>query len=84
MWNLDTNEPTMDAKRFWASIKNTPHNKFSVGEVIEFWTGYSDDIRACATIKAINGDDIYVYDDCYWFPIKDDDKRKITKQQLTA
>jgi hypothetical protein len=51
--------------------------KFKVGDVIQFMTGYNDDILAEASIKGIDGNDLYVYDDCYWFPIQDDTKRKI-------
>lgn len=57
------------------------HEKFKVGETITFFTGYNDDIRAKAAIKGIDGNDLYVYNDCYWFPIQDDDKRKIEKCQ---
>lgn len=77
LWDLDTEEAERDARAFWAKIQNTPHPKFRIGQVVEFWTGYNDDIRAKATIKAIEGNNIYVYNDCYWFPIKDDNRRKI-------
>lgn len=78
-WELDKSPACNDARKYWAEIRNTTHTRFSVGEKIEFFTGYNDDIRASATIKAINGNDIYVYNDCYWFPIQDDNKRKISK-----
>ncbi len=55
IWNLDDKEPTNDAKRFWAKIESTKHSQFSIGETIEFFTGYNDDIKASARIKAIKG-----------------------------
>lgn len=73
MWNLDEKHGTKDAARYCQNKgydKNT-HEKFKVGDVIQFMTGYNDDIPAQAKIKGINGDEIYVYNDCYWFPIKD-------------
>jgi hypothetical protein len=79
IWNLDECPACNDARRYWAKIQNTKHPKFAVGEKIEFFTGYNDDIRAVATIKAISGDELYVYSDCYWYPIKDDQRRKIRK-----
>ena len=54
------------------------HDKFTVGQQIEFFTGYNDDIRAKATIKGIDGNDLYIYEDCYWFPIQDNEKTKIS------
>jgi len=78
-WNLDQRAACNDARRYWAKIENTLHPQFAVGERIEFFTGHNDDIKASATIKAINGNDIYVYNDCYWYPIQDDQRRKITK-----
>jgi hypothetical protein len=49
------------------------HEKFFIGQEIEFWTGYNDDIRARARIKGISGNDLYVYNDCYWYPIQDNE-----------
>lgn len=60
--------------------KNT-HEKYKVGETIYFNTGLNDDIRAQAVIKGINGKDIYVYNDCYWFPIQDNDITKISRER---
>lgn len=84
LWDLDERAADNDARRYWASIKNTPHPRFKVGDVIEFWTGHNDDIRAKARIKAINDNDIYVYSDCYWFPIQDDERRKIKQHTQGA
>lgn len=53
------------------------HPKFRVGQVIQFWTGYNNDIRAQAVIKGIEGGNLYVYNDAFWFPIQDDETRKI-------
>ena len=54
------------------------HNKFKVGQIIEFWGGYNNDIRYRAEIFAFDKDgEIYVLWDCFWFPIKDETKRDI-------
>ena len=37
-------------------------------------------VVASASIKGINGNDLYVYSDCYWFPIQDDETRKIKRR----
>ena len=64
----------MEFKKF----ENSPNETvWKVGEKITFWTGYSDDIRAVATIKAIDGKDIYIFEDAYWFPIQDTKERCI-------
>lgn len=79
VWNLDDRKPSLAIK--YVSSKGfdlNTHPKFKVGDTIEFFTGTNDDIRARSTIKGLDGDDIYVYNDCYWFPIQDDNRRKIT------
>ena len=55
------------------------NDKFKVGDVIEFYTGINDHIRARAKIKGIDGVNLYVYFDSYWYPIQDDEVRKIKK-----
>ena len=55
------------------------NGKFSKGDVIEFWSGYNDDIRYRAEIAGVMGDDIYIVWSCYWSPIRDDNRRKINK-----
>ena len=54
------------------------HDRFAVGDKITFWAGYNGDIRYLSEITGIdeNGD-IFVVWDCFWFPIQDNDKRKI-------
>ena len=82
MWNLDINENgesrTSNAET-WCKRQgfSNKHPKFSVGQQISFMTGYHDHILATAKIKGIDGNDIYVYNDCYWFPIQDDQEREI-------
>ena len=78
IWDLDRNDQS-EAKRFAREkgYDQGKHEKFKVGDIITFFTGYNDDIRARARIKGIDGEDLYVYDDCYWFPIQDDHKRQI-------
>lgn len=55
------------------------NGKFSKGDVIEFWAGYNDDIRFIAEIIGFEGENIFLLWDCYWSPIKDDNRRKIEK-----
>ena len=54
------------------------HEKYSVGDKITFWAGYHDDIRYLSEIIGIdeNGD-IYVVWECFWSPIRDDNRRSI-------
>ena len=81
IWDLD--EKTLNAyqvkeymRKHGLDLGTNP--KFRVGMVINFFTGYNNDIRARARIKGINGNELYVYSDCYWYPIKDDTGRNIT------
>lgn len=54
------------------------HNKFKIGNIIEFFGGMNNDIRYRSEILGFDTDnDIYVLWDCYWFPIKDDCRREI-------
>ena len=53
--------------------------RFEVGDIITFWSGYNNDIRVRSEIMSINGDNIYVLWDCYWFPIRDDEVREVEK-----
>jgi hypothetical protein len=77
IWNLDEKDNNT-AINYCKKFKDAPNKtKYKVGNKIQFYTGYNDDILACATIKGIDKNDIYVYSDCYWFPIQDDEKRKI-------
>lgn len=55
--------------------------KFKVGDLIEFTAGYNNDIRYTTEILALDGDgNIFLLWDCYWFPIKDEESRKIIKK----
>jgi len=49
------------------------------GDVLEFYGGYNNDIRFRAEVAGVIGEDVYLIWDCYWSPIKDDNKRKIVK-----
>lgn len=54
------------------------HPKFKIGQIISFYGGYNADILYKTKIKGFDKDEnIYVLWDCYWFPIKDEPKRKI-------
>jgi len=55
------------------------HSKFKIGDVIQFYGGYNNNILFQSKITGFdkNGG-IYVLWDCYWFPINMADvKRKI-------
>jgi hypothetical protein len=57
---------------------NNSHPKFKTGQVVEFWAGANNDIRYRTNIIGFDLDnDIYLNWDCYWFPIKDDERRSI-------
>lgn len=59
----------------------TTHPKFKVGQAITFWGGYNNDILFKSVITGFDNDgEIYVLWDCFWSPIRDDDKRKIQLQ----
>lgn len=54
------------------------HDKFKIGQVIDFWGGANGDIRYRAEIIGFDTDGlIYVDWDCYWFPIADSEEREI-------
>lgn len=58
------------------------HPNFKIGDVIEFVGGYNDDILYKSEIIGFTKDkEIFVLWDCYWFSIKEEEKRqiKITK-----
>ncbi len=56
----------------------TTHPKYRVGQVIEFWGGYDNDIRYSTKIIGFDRDgEIYLFWDAYWFPIKDEPRRDI-------
>lgn len=81
IWNLDEGKDYNEEKRkqFYTDngLLNDAHTKYKIGQVIQFWTGYNGDIRAQAKIKGVKDKDLYVYNDCYWFPIQDDEQRQI-------
>lgn len=85
VWDLDKHDNGR-SRRYWEKyIKEHGYDKgthpdFKVGDTIQFMTGYNNDILAQSRIKGINGNDLYVYNDCYWFPIRANDAtRKIRK-----
>lgn len=85
-WNLDKDWDCNSDRRteFLHDLRfdRGTHQEFKVGDVIQFMTGYNNDLLAQASIKGIDGNDLYVYNDCYWFPIQaDDPSRKIVKVQ---
>lgn len=81
IWNLDEKIHSNEHLRYMAKhgYDKGTNDRFGVGEVITFWTGSNNDIRAQASIKGISGNDLYVYNDCYWFPIQDTKERAIKK-----
>lgn len=75
-WNLDDGTDYTKDKRE-AFLKEHGYDKgthdlYSVGDTIHFMTGYNNDILASAKIKGIDGENLYVYNDCYWFPVTSD------------
>lgn len=62
------------------------HPKYEVGQIISFIGGYDSDINYITTIIGFDDEYIFVYWDCYWFPIRDEEKRNIkilTDKELT-
>ena len=56
------------------------HNDFKIGDIITFNCGYNNDIRFTTEILGFDLDgDIYVNWDCFWFPIRNENKRNILK-----
>ena len=81
--NTDTEKSCIE----FSKTLSTEHEKFKVGDVIEFWAGFYGDIRYKSKIigfgkseeKLIKNNEIYVLWDCWWFPIRDDSSRDIEK-----
>lgn len=82
IWDL-TEESEKYRKAATSQSLANDNQEFRAGDVIEFFTGYNNDIRARAEIAGTNGSDIYLVWDCYWFPIQDDERRQIKKQHNT-
>ena len=56
----------------------TEHPKYKIGQIIEFYGGFNDDILYRSEILGFdNENNIFVLWDCYWFPIKDNKIRQI-------
>lgn len=56
----------------------TSHPDFKIGQTIKFYGGYNGDTVFKSKITGFDKDGgIYVLWDCYWFPIYNDEKRKI-------
>ncbi|GIZ15525.1 hypothetical protein [Capnocytophaga catalasegens] len=56
------------------------HEKYKIGDVIDFFGGYYGHILYKSEILGFNKDGgIYVLWGCYWFCIKDNEVRKIKK-----
>jgi len=56
----------------------TESGRFKVGDIIKFNSGYNNDIRYTSEILGFDeDDDIYVLCDCYWSPIRDEQRRNI-------
>lgn len=60
-------------------LQINPHNQnFKVGDMVEFISGYNMDILYTTKIVGFDlSGFIYILWDCYWFPIKDIEYRKI-------
>lgn len=84
IWNLDLEKDYTKEKRIEFLEKNGydkgTHPDYKIGDIIQFMTGFDNDILAQASIKGIDENDLYVYIDCYWFPINAlDQSRQIKK-----
>lgn len=80
IWDLDLKSGFSNQANQFVKKNGFDQNtnlKFKVGQTIQFWTGADSNIRTQAKIKGFNGDEIYVYNDCYWFPIFDNKKYAI-------
>lgn len=71
----------------YAKNLSSEHPIFKIGDVIQFWTGYYNDILVKSKIIGFgksNGeqetnDNIFIFWDCWWSPIKNDSNRNIKK-----
>ena len=69
----------------YAKKLSTEHPIFKVGDIVDFWTGYNNDIRVQSKIIGFGksneemkeNDQIFMMWDCWWFPIKNDSNRNI-------
>ena len=83
VWDLiEHTEKLQDYDRIKTGIENlnlqTEHLRYKIGQVIEFNGGYNNDIRMKSRITGFDNDGgIYVLWDCYWFAIKDEERRDI-------
>lgn len=68
----------IDIKKFAETLENK-NPDFKVGQIITFYGGYNGDILYKTKIIGFIDNDIYLYWDCYWFPIQNNEKRKIIK-----
>lgn len=68
----------IDIKKFTETLGDK-NPDFEVGQIITFYGGYNCNILYKTKIIGFIGIDIYLYWDCYWFPIQNNEKRKITK-----
>jgi hypothetical protein len=62
------------------------HPDYKVGQLISFMGGYNNDINYITKIIGFTGNQIYVYWDCYWFPITNEPSREIeilTKEEFS-
>ena len=56
----------------------TIHTKYKVGQIISFIGGYNNDINYITKIIGFDNDGgIFLLWDCYWYPIRDEEIRKI-------
>ena len=71
----------------YAKKLSTEHPIFKIGDIIQFWTGYYNDILVKSKIIGFGksnseqetNDNIFIFWDCWWSPIKNDSNRDIKK-----
>ena len=79
----NTNEETATKiEEFAKKFTGNKNERYQVGEFIEFWAGYYNDIRIRTKITGFENENIYVFWDCFWFPIQDNKKRNIVKSKI--
>lgn len=45
------------------------HPSIKIGDTAYFMTGYYNQNLAKGKVKGIKGNDIYIYNDAYWYPV---------------
>jgi hypothetical protein len=85
IWDLDKERTNKTEALNWIKKHQYHlgnHDSLKINDIVYFKTGFNDHIPAKAKVKGINGSDIYVYNDCYWYPINFSRITKIESNNL--